>query len=121
LIKASTPPSTPAPDGSSSSNADDYEATIIANQHAQTSDIQNILSLVSAVLDSSTTHYARHDNVLLTLQRYALSDHVLSDKTFVDVPAWDKMDMVVKSWLYGTISLELQDVTRQCGHTARAA
>jgi hypothetical protein len=43
------------------------------------------------------------------------------DDTFINVPAWDRMDMVVKSWLYGTISLELQDVTRQCGHTAYAA
>jgi hypothetical protein len=31
------------------------------------------------------------------------------------------MVMVVKSWLYDTISPELQDVTRQHGHTARAA
>jgi hypothetical protein len=63
---------------------------------------------VSVVLDSSSTHYARwRDNVLLTLQRYAHSSHVLSNGTFVDVPAWDKMDMVVKSWLYGTISPEL--------------
>jgi hypothetical protein len=30
------------------------------------------------------------------------------------------MDMLVKSWLFGTVSPELQDVTRQCGLTARA-
>jgi hypothetical protein len=78
--------------------------------------------LVSVVLDSSSTHYARwRDNVLLTLRRYALSDHVLSDGTFVDVPAWNRMNMVVKSWLYGTISPKLHDVTHQRGHTARAA
>jgi hypothetical protein len=78
-------------------------------------------SLVTVVLDSSSTHYARwRDNVLLTLRRYALFDHVLSDDTFVDVPAWDMMDMVVKSWLYDTILSELQDVTCQCGYTARA-
>jgi hypothetical protein len=29
--------------------------------------------------------------------------------------------MLVKSWLFGTISLELQDVTRQRGLTTRAA
>jgi hypothetical protein len=29
--------------------------------------------------------------------------------------------MLVKSWLFGTISPELQDVTRQRGLTARAA
>jgi hypothetical protein len=31
------------------------------------------------------------------------------------------MDMVVESCLYGTISPELQDVTRQHAHTAHAA
>jgi hypothetical protein len=31
------------------------------------------------------------------------------------------MDMVVKSGLYDTISPELQDITRQRGHTTRAA
>jgi hypothetical protein len=31
------------------------------------------------------------------------------------------MDNVVKSWIYGIISPDLQDVTRQHGHTARDA
>jgi hypothetical protein len=112
LIKASAPPSTPAPDGSGSSSStdDDYEAAIIANLHVQASSVQNIRSLVTVVLDASSAHYARwRDNVLLTLWRYALSDHVLSDDTFIRVHAWDRMDMAVKSWLYGTISFELQD------------
>jgi hypothetical protein len=110
LIEASAPPSTPAPDGSSSLTDDDYEAAIIANLHVQASSVQNIRSLVTVVLDASSAHYARwRDNVLLTLWQYALSDHVLSDDTFVHVHAWDRMDMAVKSWLYGTISFELQD------------
>jgi hypothetical protein len=122
LIEVSTPPSTTAPDGSSSSNTDDYEATVITNLHVQAFDVQNILSPVSVLLDASSMHYAHwRDNVLLTLWRYALSDHVLSDDTFVAVFAWDRMDMVVKSWLYDTISPEIQDVTRQRDHTAHAA
>jgi hypothetical protein len=122
LIEVSTPPSTTAPDGSSSSNTDDYEATVITNLHVQAFDVQNILSPVSVLLDASSMHYAHwRDNVLLTLWRYALSDHVLSDDTFVAVFAWDRMDMLVKSWLYDTISPEIQDVTRQRDHTAHAA
>jgi hypothetical protein len=31
------------------------------------------------------------------------------------------MDCVVKSWIYDTISPNLQDVTQQHGHTARDA
>jgi hypothetical protein len=122
LIEPPAPPSTPVTDSSPSSNADRYEAAVIANLHLQASGVQNIRSLVSVVLDGSSAHYARwRENVLLILRRYALSDHVLSDDCFVDVPAWDKMDMLVKSWLFGTISPELQDVTRQRGLTARAA
>jgi hypothetical protein len=103
-------------------NTVDYEAAVIANLHVQATGVLNICSLVSVVLDSSSTHYARwRDNVLLTLRRYALTDHVLSDATFPNVPAWDRMDIIVRSWIYNTISPELQDMTRQNGHTASDA
>jgi hypothetical protein len=39
----------------------------------------------------------------------------------VGIPARARMDIVVKSWIYDTISLGLQDVTRQRIHTARDA
>jgi hypothetical protein len=82
--------------------------------------VQNVRSFVSVSLYLSSTHYARwRDNVLLTLGCYSLSDHVLLDTTYVGVPAWDRMDSVVKSWIWGTISPDLQDITRQRGHTAR--
>jgi hypothetical protein len=58
LIKPPAPPSNPAPDNSSSSNPDNYEAVVIANLHLQASGVQNIRSLVSVVLDSSSAHYA---------------------------------------------------------------
>jgi hypothetical protein len=82
--------------------------------------VQNVRSFISVSLYLSSTHYARwRDNVLLTLGCYSLSDHVLLDTTYVGVPAWDRMDSVVKSWIWGTISPDLQDITRQRGHTAR--
>jgi hypothetical protein len=37
----------------------------------------------------------------------SLSDHVLLDTTYVSVPAWDRMDNVVKSWIWATISPDL--------------
>jgi hypothetical protein len=40
---------------------------------------------------------------------------------YVSVLSWDRMDCVVKSWIYDTISPNLQDVTQQHGHTARDA
>ena len=44
-----------------------YEASIIANLHAQATGVQNIRSLVSVVLDANSSAYARwRDLVLLT-------------------------------------------------------
>jgi hypothetical protein len=69
LIEPPAPPSTLASDSSSSSNADDYKAAVIANLHLQASSVENIHSLLSIVLDGSSTHYTRcRDNVLLTLR-----------------------------------------------------
>ena len=49
-----------------------YEATIVANLHAQAAGVQNIRTLVPIVLDPTSTHYDRwHDLVLLVLERYA--------------------------------------------------
>jgi hypothetical protein len=36
-------------------------------------------------------------NVFFTLGRYSLFDHVLLNTTCVGVPAWDRMDSVIKS------------------------
>jgi hypothetical protein len=77
---------------------DDYKAAVIANIHVEAVGVQNIRSLISVTLDLSSTNYAWwHDNVLLTLGHYSLSDHVLLDTTYVGVPAWDRMGSVIKS------------------------
>jgi hypothetical protein len=100
----------------------DYEAAVITNLHVQATDVPNIRLLISVVLDSSSTHYVRWcDIMLLTLRWYALTDQVLSDASFPDIPTWDGMDTVVRSSLYDTISLELQDVTHQNSHMAHDA
>lgn len=64
-----------------------YETFVIANFHAQVASIQNIRLLVMVDLDPESSNYARwRDLVLLTLQRYALENHVLTDG-FVTVPS----------------------------------
>jgi hypothetical protein len=108
----------PAPAGRAAPLDDDYEATVIVNIHVQAAGIQNICSLISVTLDLSSTHYAWwRNNVLLTLGRYSLSNHELLNTTYVGVLAWDRMDNVVKSWIWVTISPDMQGVTRQRGHT----
>jgi hypothetical protein len=57
-------------------------------------------------------HYAQwRDNILLTLGCYSLSDHMLMDTMYNGVLSWYQMDRVIKSWIYDTISPNLQDVT----------
>jgi hypothetical protein len=45
--------------------------------------------------------------VLLTLWRFALTDHVLYGIIAPPFPAWSLMDTVVLSWLHGTITVKL--------------
>jgi hypothetical protein len=50
--------------------------------------------------------------VLLTLRRYALDDHVLSDAT--DPPVyWASLDNIVVTWILGTHSPELHEIVRE--------
>ena len=57
----------------------------------------------------------------LTLERYALPDHVLSDAALPAVPLWRRMDAVVISWVLGTLSPELMESIRTRQGTARRA
>jgi hypothetical protein len=88
LIEPPSPMPPPAPAGHAAPSDDEYDAAVIANIHVQAVGVQNILSLVSVMLDLSSTHYAQwRDNVLLTIGHYSLSDHVLLDTTYVSVPS----------------------------------
>jgi hypothetical protein len=86
-----------------------YEATVVANLHLQAAGVQNIRSLVPVTLEPSSTNFATWHGHLLTLKRYALTDHVLADSYFPNDPAWDRMDSIVLSWIFGTVSIELQE------------
>jgi hypothetical protein len=89
---------------------------------AQVVGLHNIRSLVSIVLDPTSSHYPRwRGQVLLTLQCYALADHVLDDIVAPSSSTWSLMDTVVLSWLHGTITVELQDIIRDQANTGRQA
>ncbi|XP_062230138.1 uncharacterized protein LOC133927746 [Phragmites australis] len=79
--------------------------------HAQAAAILNIKSLVPVVLDLTSPHFNRWRGLFLnTLERYALADHVLSNDDRSDDVTWKRMDCVVLSWLYGTITADLLEV-----------
>jgi hypothetical protein len=70
---------------------------------------------VPVVLDLFSPHYNRwRDLVLLTLEQYALADHVLSTAPRPARPNWHRMDCVVLSWLFSTLTVELQDTVYCC-------
>ena len=96
---------------------------MVAQLHLQAAGVQNIKALVSVLLDPTSSSYGRwRDQVLLALCRYALDDHILLD-TPVEAQdlVWLCLDSVALSWIFGTISLDLQDIVRTHGGTARQA
>jgi hypothetical protein len=97
------------------------DTSIIASLHAQAAGLPSIRALVSIVLAPDSAQYTRWcDQVLLTLHRYALDDHVLTDAV-VSTHAWSRMDSAVLTWILGTLTVETQDNIREQGGTARQA
>jgi hypothetical protein len=80
--------------------------------------VQNIRTLIP-LLDVNSTFYARWcDTFLLTLTKFSLEGHVLSDITAYASPDWVRMDAVVRNWILNTISDGLADAVSQrtsCG------
>jgi hypothetical protein len=58
--------------------------------------------------------------VLLTLHRYALDDHVLSDVANLYV-YWARLDNIVVTWILDTLSLELHEIVQEPTETAHQA
>lgn len=83
------------------------------NLHAQAVSI-----LVPVVLDLASSNYKWRGHFLVTLGKFALSDHVLSDDPDSTLLDWSRMDCVVLSWLYGTISTNLVETVMEPGTTA---
>ena len=82
--------------------------------------MQNIRALVPLLLDVTSTFYARwRESFLLTVGKFSLERHVLSDDVAPTSPNWVRMDCVVRTWLLGTISDDLVDTVSQRGATAR--
>jgi hypothetical protein len=116
------PPVVPSPALPESPHASGLDADTIVALHSQAVGVHNIRSFVSVVLDPTSSHYSRwRGQVLLTLRRFALADHVLDDLVTPPSPSWAQMDTVVLSWLHETITVELQDIIRDQADTARQA
>jgi hypothetical protein len=61
------------------------------------------------VLDKTTNNYGRWQSLfLVVLGKYNLKGHVLTDTSYPDRRAWATMDCCVMTWIYSTVSDDLQ-------------
>jgi hypothetical protein len=88
-----------------------------------TAKLPPIQNLIPIALDLQASNYSKwRGYVLLILGRFALQDHVLGDAPHLPDPAWSRIDCVVVSWLFNTISTDLLDIIHsRDGVSARAA
>ena len=93
----------------------------MAQLHCQAGGVQNIQLLVPVVLEPESPSYACWRDLVLTLRRYALDDHVLVNASVaVRTPSWLRLDSIMLSWVLGTISLNLHDLVRNSADARRA-
>jgi hypothetical protein len=97
-----------------------HEAEALLNLHSQAVGVQNICLLIPLRLDVTSAFYARwRESFLLTLGRYSLERHVLSNDVVPASADWVWMDCVVRTWLFGTISDKLAETVSEHRATAR--
>jgi uncharacterized membrane protein YgcG len=90
---------------------------LMAQLHLQAGSVQNIRLMVPVVLEPESPSYSRWRDLLLTLRRYALDDHVLCDPTGVaPTAAWVRLDSIVLTWIVGTISVDLHSLLQNLPH-----
>ena len=97
-----------------------HEAAAVLNLHAQAVSVQNARSLVPTVLDTAGNYPRWREQFLLAVTKYSLLDHVHSDSVSA-LADWTRMDAVVKSWLYSTVSADLADAVIDHRASAREA
>jgi hypothetical protein len=83
---------------------------------AQATAVVNVKAMIPILLDKATGTYTKWRGMFLTvLGKYALTPHVLNDEALPDRPVWVQVDCVVLSWIFTTVSGDLQQslMTRQ--------
>jgi len=90
--------------------------------HAEAIAVVNIKVLIPITLDRAANNYDRWRKLFLViLGKYALTDHVLSDAAYPERSAWVQMDCTVLTWIYGTITADLQQQVMLRDPSARVA
>ncbi|XP_066391779.1 uncharacterized protein [Miscanthus floridulus] len=89
---------------------------------AQATAVVNVKALIPVILDQATNTYTKWRGMFLTiLGKYALTRHVLEDEAFSSRPAWGQADCCVLTWIYSTVSSDLQQSLMMRQGPARGA
>jgi hypothetical protein len=89
---------------------------------AQATAVVNVKALIPVILDQATNTYTKWRGMFITvLGKYALTRHVLEDEAFPSRPAWVQADCCVLTWIYSTISGDLQQSLMMRQGLARGA
>ncbi|XP_066384535.1 uncharacterized protein [Miscanthus floridulus] len=89
---------------------------------AQATAVVNVKALIPVVLDQAANTYTKWRSMFLTvLGKYALTYHVLEDEAFPSRPAWVQADCCVLTWIYDTVSRDLQQSLMMRQGPARGA
>jgi hypothetical protein len=97
-----------------------HEAVALLHLHSEAVVVHNIRLLVPIVLDLVANNYTHwREQFLLIVGKFSLQDHVECDSPAVILPNLDRMDCVVRSWIYGAISNDLVETVLQPGTSAR--
>jgi hypothetical protein len=100
---------------------DNYEAAHEAIWATATA-VVNIKGMIPIILDKAANTYTKWRGMFLSvLGKYALASHVLDDDVLPEHPVWVQMDCVVLSWIFSTISGDLQPSFMIRQRRARAA
>lgn len=96
------------------------DAETTASLHSQAVSVLNVKALVPITLDIAAANYSKWRGLfLVTLGKYALTDHVFSNAFYPNHAHWLQMDCVVLGWLYGSISVDLLETVMTPNATAR--
>jgi hypothetical protein len=88
----------------------------------QATAVVNVKALIPVLLDQATNTYTKWHGMFLTvLGKYALTRHVLEDEAFPSRPAWVQADCCVLTWIYTTVSGNLQQSLMMRQGPARGA
>ncbi|XP_074314501.1 uncharacterized protein LOC141649717 [Silene latifolia] len=86
--------------------------------------VSNIKNYVQITLETENVHYASWAELFLnTARAFDVIDHIAPEKDAVITKdaQWNRLDAVVKQWIYSTISLDLLHTILEPGATAQGA